>query len=143
VGRVDPSVPGFGGPTSVAPAPTNTGATVYTYGNSSLRGGVTVLSPKEGRVVQSKGNGWSRDVYTATPGIPGDSGSGFLSSTGQAIGTLSTVAAAPFPASNGVGDLSRELAYAQSHGFGSVALVPGTRAFNPNVVAAIASSVGL
>jgi Trypsin-like peptidase domain len=136
---VDPTVPRFGGPTSVADPPSNTGATVYTYGNSSLRGGVTQLSPKQGTVVQSQGNGWSRDVYTATPGIPGDSGSGFLSSTGQAIGVLSTVQLAPLAASNGVGNLSKELAYAnQFGGFGGLALVPGTRPFNPNIVAAIA-----
>jgi Trypsin len=136
---VDPTVPRFGGPTSVADPPSNTGATVYTYGNSSLRGGVTQLSPKQGTVVQSQGNGWSRDVYTATPGIPGDSGSGFLSSTGQAIGVLSTVQLAPLAGSNGVGNLSKELAYAnQFGGFGGLALVPGTRPFNPNIVAAIA-----
>ena len=137
VGRVDPTVPGFGGPTSVAPAPTNVGATVYTYGNSSLRGGVSQLSPKEGRVVGVQGNGWSRDVYTSTPRIPGDSGSGFLSATGQAIGTLSTVQLAPLAGSNGVGDLSRELDYMRANSsFGGVQLVPGTRAFTPNVVRA-------
>jgi hypothetical protein len=135
--RVDPTVPGFGGPTAVAPAPTATGATVYTYGNSSLRGGVTKLSPKEGRVVQSQGNGWSRDVYTATPGIPGDSGSGFLSATGEAIGVLSTVQIAPLAGSNGVGDLSRELDYLRAYStFTGVQLAPGTRPFNPSVVSA-------
>ena len=85
VGKVNPSVPGFGGPTGVAEAPTSAGATVYTYGNSELRGGVTKLSPKQGAVVQQQGNGWSRDVYTVTPGIPGDSGSGFLDSSGNAM----------------------------------------------------------
>ena len=29
-------------------------------------------------------SGWSTDVYTVTPGIPGDSGSGFMTATGQA-----------------------------------------------------------
>ena len=67
------------------------GDTVYSYGNSSLRGGVTKLSPKQGVVVQGEGNGWSRTVYTVTPGIPGDSGSAFLSGSGQAIGVLSTL----------------------------------------------------
>jgi hypothetical protein len=137
VGRVDPTVPGFGGPTSIAEAPSNTGATVYTYGNSELRGGVTALSPKQGTVVQSDGNGWSRTVYTVSPGIPGDSGSGFLDSSGHAIGVLSTVAIAPLAGSNGVGDLAREVAYAQSHGFGGLGLVPGTKPFQANLVAAI------
>src|SRR3954454_24425028 len=52
VANVNPSVPGFGGPTGVAEAPSNAGDTVYTYGNSELRGGVTKLSPKQGIVVQ-------------------------------------------------------------------------------------------
>jgi hypothetical protein len=137
VASVNPSVPGFGGPTGVG-QPGSLGATVYTYGNSSLRLGVTKLSPKQGVLVQNKGGGWSHDVYTATPGIPGDSGSGFLNASGQAFGTLSTVALAPFPASNGVGNLSRELAYMRAHSsFTGVNLVPGTRAFNPNWVQAI------
>jgi hypothetical protein len=33
------------------------GSTVYTYGNSSLRGGVTKLSPKQGVLVQNQGGG--------------------------------------------------------------------------------------
>jgi hypothetical protein len=137
VGNMNPSVPGFGGPTGVAEPPSNAGDTVFTYGNSSLRLGVTKLSPKQGVVVQEQGNGWSRDVYTATPGIPGDSGSGFMDAAGHAIGVLSTVQIAPLAASNGVGNLARELAYAQAHGFGGLALVPGTTAFNGNLVSAI------
>jgi hypothetical protein len=113
---------------------------VFTYGNSSLRLGVTKLSPKQGIVVQEQGNGWSRDVYTATPGIPGDSGSGFMDGSGRAIGVLSTVQIAPLAASNGVGNLARELAYAQSHGFSGLALVPGTAPFNGNLVNAIAGA---
>ena len=57
-------------------------------------------------------------------------GSGFLDASGKAFGVLSTVAIAPLPASNGVGDLARELAYAQSHGFGGLSLVPGTEPFS-------------
>ena len=90
VANVNPSVPGFGGPTGVGEAAN--GSTVYSYGNSSLRAGVTQLSPKQGIVVSTEGNGWSRTVYTVTPGVPGDSGSGFLSSTGAAFGVLSTLA---------------------------------------------------
>ena len=66
-----------GSATRAAPA-----STVCSYGNSSLRGGVTLLSPKQGTVVQNDPSGWSHDVHTATPGIPGDSGSGFLNATG-------------------------------------------------------------
>jgi len=144
VPNVNPSVPGFGGPTGVG-AWGGTGSTVYTYGNSSLRGGVTVLSPKQGTVVQHTGGGWSHDVYTATPGIPGDSGSGFLNSSGGAIGTLSTVQLAPLAGSNGVGDLPRELAYMRANqaGFSGVQLVPGTEPFQGNVVGAVLSGIGL
>jgi len=137
VANTNPSVPGFGGPTGVAEAPTNAGATVYTYGNSELRGGVTQLSPKQGTVVQQQGNGWSRDVYTVSPGIPGDSGSGFMDSGGKAIGVLSTVQIAPLAGSNGVGDLAREIAYMQAHGGPGANVVPGTQAFNPSLTAAI------
>ena len=137
VAKVDPTVPRLGGPTSVGGSGAMLGDTVFTYGNSSLRAGIMQLRPKQGVVVQSEGNGWSRTVYTVTPGIPGDSGSGFLSDSGQAIGTLSTVAIAPLPASNGVGDLSRELAYARAHGLPDLALVNGTEAFTTDVVGAI------
>jgi hypothetical protein len=136
VGKVNPSVPGFGGPTGVGGASAALDD-VYSYGNSSLRFGVTQLSPKKGKVVQTEGNGWSRTVYTVTPGIPGDSGSGFLNGSGQAIGVLSTVALAPLAASNGVGDLGRELAYARAHGLSDLALVNGTEPFTTNVVGAI------
>ena len=136
VGKVDPTVPGWGGPTGVGVAAA--GQTVYSYGNSSLRLGITQLRPKQGIVVQVAGGGWSYSVYTVTPGIPGDSGSGFLNASGQAIGTLSTLALAPLPASNGVGDLGRELAYMRANSaFSGVQLVNGTRPFQTNLVTAI------
>ena len=137
VASVNPSVPGFGGPTGVGGA-SATGDTVYTYGNSELRGGVTKLSPKQGTVVQTQGNGWSRDVYTVTPGIPGASGSGFLNASGGAIGVLSTVQLAPLAGANGVGDVGRELAYMHANSsFGAVNLVNGTQPFNPSLSGAI------
>jgi hypothetical protein len=142
VGSVNPSVPGFGGPTGVG-SWGGTGSTVYSYGNSELRGGVAALSPKQGGVVQSTPSGWSHDVYTATPGIPGDSGSGFLSASGGAIGVLSTVQIAPLAGSNGVGNLPKEIAYAQANGFSGLQLVPGTEPFNANLVGAISKGLGL
>jgi hypothetical protein len=142
VGSVNPSVPGFGGPTGVG-SWGGTGSTVYTYGNSSLRGGVSALSPKQGAVLQSTGGGWSHDVYTVTPGIPGDSGSGFLNASGAAIGVLSTVQLAPVAASNGVGDLGLELAYLHSHiSPADINLVPGTEPFKADTVGAVLNSVG-
>jgi hypothetical protein len=136
-GQVNPSVPGFGGPTGVGTVG-DLGSTVYSYGNSELRGGVTKLSPKQGFLLQNEGNGWSHNVATLSPGIPGDSGSGFLNASGQAIGVLSTLQLAPLPASNGVGDLGKELAYLRANSaFTGLSLVPGTQAFKPNLLEAI------
>jgi hypothetical protein len=140
VAGVNPSVPGFGGPTGVGTVNGNLGETVYSYGNSELRLGVTKLSPKQGVVVQNEGGGWSHNVVTVTPGVPGDSGSGFLDESGVAIGTLSTLQIAPLAGSNGVGDLAKELAYARSHGFPDLQLVQGTEPFNANLLDAIAGA---
>jgi hypothetical protein len=141
VGKVNPSVPGFGGPTGLGPSSAMLGDTVYSYGNSSLRLGVTKLSPKQGVVVQSEGNGWSRNVVTATPGIPGDSGSGFMSGSGDAIGVLSTLQIAPLAGSNGVGDLRKEIDYMHANSsFSGANLVPGTEPFKADLVGAILGS---
>ncbi|HEY3491852.1 MAG TPA: serine protease, partial [Solirubrobacterales bacterium] len=70
VGRVNPSVPGYGGPTGLGTIG-DLGSTVFSYGNSELRLGITKLSPKQGTVIQSEGNGWSHNVITVTPGVPG------------------------------------------------------------------------
>jgi hypothetical protein len=140
VGKVNPSVPGFGGPTGVG-AVGNLGSTVYSYGNSELRGGVTKLSPKQGIVIQSEGGGWSHVVATLTPGIPGDSGSGFMNGSGAAIGILSTLQLAPLPGSNGVGDLAKELAYMHANSsFTGVQLVPGTEPFKADLAGAVLGS---
>jgi hypothetical protein len=137
VGSVNPSVPGYGGPTGVGSAG-ETGSTVFSYGNSELRGGVTKLSPKQGTLIQNEGEGWSHIVVTLTPGIPGDSGSGFMNEAGQAIGILSTLQIAPLAGTNGVGDIAKELAYERAHGpYPNLQLVPGTQPFNPDLVGAI------
>lgn len=136
VGKVNPSVPGFGGPTGVGTIG-GLGSTVYSYGNSELRGGITKLSPKQGIVIENEGGGWSHIVSTLTPGVPGDSGSGFMNEAGQAIGVLSTLQLAPLAGTNGVGDLGRELPYARAHGFPELQLVHGTQVFNPDLVGAI------
>jgi hypothetical protein len=130
VGSVNPSIPFWGGPTGITAAvPDN--AKVLSYGNSSLRLGITELSPKQGIQLWQDAGGWNHAVYTATPGIPGDSGSAFIDAQGRAFGVLSTVEAAPKPASNGVGDVSRELDYMRSHtSFGGVSLVNGTEPFS-------------
>jgi hypothetical protein len=128
VGKVNPSIPFWGGPTGLASSVADQ-SKVLSYGNSSLRAGITQLSPKEGVKLLTDGNGWSHNVLTVSPGIPGDSGSAFIDKTGKAFGVLSTLQLAPAAGSNGVGDLSRELAYLAAHGSPSVTLANGTEAF--------------
>jgi hypothetical protein len=130
VGKVNPSVPYYGGPTGLRNQGLAIGDQIYSYGNSTLRAGISELSPKSGFTTGDHKSGWSHNLYTVTPGVPGDSGSGFLDEDGQAFGVLSTIAAAPFPAENGVGDLAHELAYAQQYsGIPGLRLVEGTEPF--------------
>jgi hypothetical protein len=133
IAKVNPSIPYWGGPTGINTTGTAALDTVYSYGNSELRGGVTQLSPKRGVSLGDDAGGWTHTVYTVTPGIPGDSGSAFLDPNGRALGVLSTVAIAPLAGSNGVGDLNRELNYLHAHtSFTGVQLALGTQAFNGN-----------
>jgi hypothetical protein len=134
VGKVNPSVPFWGGPTGIDTNGTAAGDQVYTYGNSSLRFGLSPLSPHTGVSLgdDPADGGWSHPLYTVSPGIPGDSGSGFLSADGTAIGVLSTLGLAPLPASNNIGDLSHELAFAQAHsGIAGLQMALGTEPFSP------------
>ncbi len=134
VKRVNPSVPFWGGPEGIDTNGAAAGDRVYTYGNSSLRAGISALSPHTGISLgdQAADGGWSHPVYTVTPGIPGDSGSGFMDAQGNALGVLSTLEVAPLVGANSVGDLSKELAYARAHsGIAGLALVSGTEPFNP------------
>jgi hypothetical protein len=132
--KVNPSIPFWGGPTGIDTDGTAVGDRVYTYGNSSLRGGLAPLSPHTGISLgdQAADGGWSHPLYTVSPGIPGDSGSAFLSADGKAIGVLSTLGLAPLPLSNNIGDLGKELAFAQQHsGISGLTLVNGTEPFSP------------
>ena len=132
VGDVNPSIPFWGGPVGINTDGTAAGEDVFSYGNSSLRGGVEALSPKQGTSLGTTGDGWSHPVYTVSPGVPGDSGSAFLDAEGNALGTLSTLAIAPLAGSNGVGDLNHELEFAKAtSGIAGLALVPGTEPFSP------------
>jgi hypothetical protein len=127
-GKVNPTIPFWGGPTGTATT-TAQGDKVLSYGNSSLRLGITQLSPKEGVSLGTAGNGWTHEVYTVSPGIPGDSGSAFIDRQGRAFGVLSTLQIAPLAGANGVSDLSRMIAYMESHGGPDVTLARGTEAF--------------
>jgi hypothetical protein len=128
--KVNPSIPHWGGPTTLASTGTTAGARVYSYGNSSLRQGITVLSPKTGVSLGDAGNGWSHNVYTLSPGVPGDSGSAFLDANGRALGVLSTLQLAPLAGANGVGNLKHELDYLHAHTSINAQLAPGTEPFN-------------
>jgi hypothetical protein len=125
---VNPTIPFWGGPTGTTGSVPNT-EKVLSYGNSSLRLGIRELSPKEGLKLQTQGNGWSHNVFTVTPGIPGDSGSAFIDRQGRAFGVLSTLQIAPAAGSNGVSDASRAIAYMESHGGPDVTLANGTEPF--------------
>jgi len=141
--KVNPSIPFWGGPNGIDTNGTVQGENVYSYGNSELRGGVSQLSPKQGVSLGDDGGGWSHNVYTVSPGIPGDSGSAFLNSTGAALGVLSTVQIAPLAGSNGVGDVSREINYMSAHSSLGAQLALGTQPFNPNIAANLLGALGL
>lgn len=125
---VNPTVPAIGGPVALGGS-TAFGESVHSYGNSSLRLGIELLSPKTGTSLGTSGDGWTHTVYTATPGVPGDSGSGFLDSDGDAFGVLSTLALAPLAGSNGVSDLRQALDYANAGTSADWTLAPGTEPF--------------
>ncbi|HEX8714377.1 MAG TPA: serine protease [Solirubrobacteraceae bacterium] len=130
--NVNPTVPFWGGPDGLAPGVSTAGEQVYSYGDSILRGGVSALSPKTGVSLgdREETDGWSEQLYTVTPGVPGDSGSAFMNASGDALGVLSTVELAPLPGANGVGTLAKELAYAnQATGLG-LTVASGTTPFS-------------
>jgi hypothetical protein len=128
--KVNPTVPFWGGPTALGADDADAGQAVYSYGNSSLRLGAQTLKPKVGLHLGRDLGGWSHQIATLTPGVPGDSGSAILSADGRALGTLSTLSLAPVPGTNGVGDLGREVAYARTTtGFSGLRLATGTEPF--------------
>ncbi len=132
LGKVNPSMPHWGGPVALAPSTSPLTSLVYSSGNSTLRRGLPLLMPKVGVSLGDEAGGWSHSVVTLTPGIPGDSGSGFLDAQGRALGVLSTLQILPLPGTNGVGDLRNELDYLHAHTSMTAQLAVGTQTFNPN-----------
>ncbi len=128
--NINPSIPHWGGPNGLNTSGNPLLSRVYSYGNSSLRLGLTVLSPKTGASLGTAGGGWTHPVYTITPGIPGDSGSAMLDASGQASGVLSTIALAPLPASNNFSDLNLALDYMRTHNGPQAELALGTEPFD-------------
>lgn len=89
--RVSPSMRHFGGPVAMADtsADVKQGDKVLTYGNSGLRQGIEQSNWHEGYVL-NEFRDWHRDVWTATPGVFGDSGSGMMTADGKAMGIVVT-----------------------------------------------------
>lgn len=113
---VHPAMLHFGGPTGIVPfAEVEIGDKVVTYGNSPYRQGVDELNSREGYVA-GKGPPWSICVYTVTPGVFGDSGSGALLGDGRALGVVVTIYLLP-PGQNGVASLSAAMEFAKSTGW--------------------------
>jgi hypothetical protein len=128
VDQVDPTVPVLGGPTDLDSDGTVPGERVYSY---QPQGGNRAL--KEGRSLGVDPGGLAHRVDTSPPGRPGDSGSGYLDSSGAAFGVLSTLFL-DGSRTNGVTDLAKALTYANRYGgLGTVSLVLGEEPFAPSV----------
>lgn len=131
--RINPSLPFWGGPVGIGDA-TVRGESNYSFGNSGLRGGREELSPKQGVTATMANSDWTHVVYSVSPGIPGDSGSGTLDADGAAIGVTSVLYLFPNPAGNGLTDLGKALQYARDHTGRDYRLVNGTEAFDPSLL---------
>lgn len=128
-GKVNPSIPKFGGPTGIATS-TKSGDRILNFANSPLRGNIADLKPQVGISRGQEADGWVHTAYTVLPGVPGDSGSAFLDNEGRAFGVLSTLNLFPKPLSNGIADLSKSLEYANRKGkIPPVELANGTEPF--------------
>ncbi|RNL77272.1 hypothetical protein [Nocardioides marmorisolisilvae] len=131
VGKVNPTVPVWGGPSAISTTLLKAGAKIYTVGNSGLRSGTA--ASKSGSVTGVVGGGLAYTLTTGNPGIPGDSGSGFMDAAGHPVGVLSTISVglSVTPVSNTMGNIVKELVFAQRHsGIKGLYLVKGTRAFS-------------
>ncbi|MCH1866492.1 hypothetical protein [Nocardioides sp. CFH 31398] len=132
VDQVNPSVPIWGGPVGIDSDGLAAGEQVYSYGMSSLRSELNpLLSPKTGAAMGDASGAWTHPLYTLSPGIPGDSGSAFLDSEGDAVGSLSTLTILPIPGGNNIADINLALGYAQEHsGIEGLEMVAGTEDFS-------------
>lgn len=112
---VHPAMMHYGGPTQLASADSvSEGDKVLWWGNSGGRQDLDALQRNEGYITRSDGR--TAVMYSATPGVPGDSGSGVQAADGAAVGILNTVRFAPETGSNGVILLEPALVYAIQHG---------------------------
>lgn len=129
VAQTSPTVPGLGGPTGLNTTGVAAGNQVYAVGNSSLLLGAGSFVAQTGVVTGSTSGGWAWFVDMVRPGVPGDSGSGYLDSSGRALGQLSTISVGTTGVGNTVGNLAREISYANSHGMSGVAVAGGQTGF--------------
>lgn len=130
--KVNPSLPYWGGPTGVSEGNLHILDRVYGFGRSSLRKDGSTASRQAAQTFGDNPDlgGWSHAIIARSPGIPGDSGSGYVDVDGRALGTLSTLAIGGVLV-NRLGDLPQELAYAQKHsGIIGLKLELGTMPFN-------------
>lgn len=131
-GRVNPSMPAWGGPAGSEERATS-GEAVYGYG-SSVATFTTALAPLRGVVMGTEDGGWAHMVYNVRPDLPGDSGSGFLGSSGGALGILQgkSLLGSVFAGSAFVIDLNHAVAYMRAHtDLDDLRLARGTERFSP------------
>lgn len=130
---VNPSLPYWGGPNGLSMVPQLGGQKVYGVGRSSLRKAQSIFSRQQGNALydQPEWDGWAHRSFALSPGIPGDSGSGYLDQSGAALGTLSTLTTGR-TWTNTLGDLRRELEYARKYsGIKGLRMELGTVPFTP------------
>jgi hypothetical protein len=130
VSQTTPTIPGLGGPTGVDTDGASAGERVWAVGNSSLLFGAGSIVAQTGVVEKPINGGWAFFVAMVRPGVPGDSGSGYLTSGGKALGQLSTISAGTEGIGNTVGNLAKELAYANSHTSVRYRLATGQQSWN-------------
>ena len=131
VSQVNPSVLFWGGPTGIDTDGTAAGDQVFTYGNSSLRGGAEPLAPhtKSASLRPGCRRRLVAPFHTVTPGIPGTP-VGLPECGRQGPSGCCPPRPGPLPASNNIGDLAHELAWARHSGLKGLRLVPGTEPFS-------------
>lgn len=117
---VDPSMPYWDGPSSVAGLPA---AGSMVFGLARPSAGARLL-PRAGQVDTV---GSTATITTLLPSNRAARGSGFLDDAGRAVGILT---ASRTSGSNRVVSLSDALDYARSHGVAGLALVPGAGVFS-------------
>jgi hypothetical protein len=131
--ELNPSLPVLGGPTGLRVGGLPAGAPVFGYGRPDpARSDPAGPTPKAGTHAGDVGAGFGHQIHTASPGVPGESGSAFVDADGAAVGVLTTLNLSAERVSNGATDMAAALAYANAHGgLGPVTLALGTEPFRP------------